>query len=213
MTDDIQTPMFEENWKSILAGLGVGAATLMEPTYSKADTQTNQPAKVVVTAPQSSDSKIVNFIVSVENSKGYQPGGWNKKSMKWEPYIDKGASAIGYGHRVKAGEDFSGGITDKEAVELVKKDIKIAKQNVYKELASRYKFVDTLDSEKEAMLVDFMYNLGTLSKFPKFTRAVINNDWPTAIANYKRFSNGKELADRNEKYYNTFLKVHDKNTK
>ena len=47
MTDDYQTTMFEENWKSILAGLGVGAATLMEPSHSKADTQTNQPAKVV----------------------------------------------------------------------------------------------------------------------------------------------------------------------
>jgi len=59
---------------------------------------------------------------------------------------------------------------------------------------------DNLDSDQKNMLFDMHYNVG-LSKFPKFTIAVINKDWATVKKEYKR--NG--VGNRNNDFYNSFL--------
>ena len=49
MTDNNQTPMFEENWKGILAGLGIGAASLLHPHDAEAASTPKSTARVVQT--------------------------------------------------------------------------------------------------------------------------------------------------------------------
>jgi len=49
MTDNIQTPMFEENWKGILAGLGIGAASLLHPHDAEAASTPKAAASIVQT--------------------------------------------------------------------------------------------------------------------------------------------------------------------
>jgi len=68
-----------------------------------------------------------------------------------------------------------------------------------------------LNDNQEEMLIDFVFNLGTLKKFPKFTEAVFKKDWETAKKEYKRsYSDDKgtrhELIGRNTTFFNKFLK-------
>ena len=61
------------------------------------------------------------------------------------------------------------------------------------------------------MLLDFVFNLGTTKKFPKFTKGVLDNDVEVILSEYKRFYNDtdthelKELRYRNEMFYQTYL--------
>jgi hypothetical protein len=61
---------------------------------------------------------------------------------------------------------------------------------------------NNLDSEQKNMLFDMHYNVG-LSKFPKFTKAVVNKDWATAKKEYKR----KGVGNRNNDFYKSFLRL------
>ena len=104
---------------------------------------------------------------------------------------------------MKKGENFSSGLTDVEADALLKKDIELARQTVRREI-KKYGG-STLSPEKEEMLIDFSFNIGTIHKFPKFVGAILKDDWKTAKKEYKRYSLGKELKNRNEEFYKRFL--------
>lgn len=77
------------------------------------------------------DSKLIdsaaNVISSFENSKKFKKsvGGFDKDLDKWFPHksLEGGSDTIGYGHKILPGEDFSKGLTDDEAKNLLKKDI------------------------------------------------------------------------------------------
>ena len=54
-------------------------------------------------------------------------------------------------------------------------------------------------SEKEiALLADYTYNVGTIKKFPNFTKAIVNKDYEKAKEEYERESGGKKLTRRNK---------------
>tara|TARA_Y100000114_G_scaffold28793_1_gene24581 strand:- start:4447 stop:7677 length:3231 start_codon:yes stop_codon:yes gene_type:complete len=53
-----------------------------------------------------------------------------------------------------------------------------------------------IPENKLILLVDYVYNTGSL--FPKFTKAIIDNDYETAKKEYKRYSGDKELTRRNK---------------
>ena len=55
------------------------------------------------------------------------------------------------------------------------------------------------------MFVDFVFNMGTLKKFPKFTQAALKNDLKGMKDQYKRFAGGKELKGRNTAFLQRFL--------
>lgn len=60
---------------------------------------------------------------------------------------------------------------------------------------------EDLINEQKAMLFDHTYNIGSLSKFPNYTEAVIDKDWNRASQEYERTG-----ADRrNQDFYNEFL--------
>jgi len=151
-------------------------------------------------------SQFTNYIKNVEN--GIRKG-FDKKRNLWLPHtsVEGGSPTIGYGHKIQHGENFSKGITEDEAIKLLNHDLEIARNRTRTEIDQQYGhgLFDHLPLQSQEMLTDFMFNLGTLKSFPKFTRAVLINDTPTMMREYKRFVGGKELGHRNQEFYNRYL--------
>ena len=102
----------------------------------QAEKSTNQDAPFVSKAKDLSkkvtevpDSKLINSAANIiskfENNPNYKKGGFDKSSGKWFPHksLEGGADTIAYGHKILPGEDFSKGLTESEAQELLKEDI------------------------------------------------------------------------------------------
>jgi lysozyme len=83
-------------------------------------------------------------------------------------FCPAGYPTIGYGHVVKKGEDFSGGITQGEAEELLRLDAQIAERAVLRLIT-----VPLTDGQFDA-LVSFTYNLGSGALQRSTLRRVIN---------------------------------------
>ena len=187
----------EEGWKDWLAAgaIGLGAmsgkvdASKMKPTDQAAITQ----------SVQKSVGSFIDYIKKVENQGKV---GYNAEKKLWFPHksFEGGSDTIGYGHKIQKGEDFSKGITDSQAESLLKTDLAKAKQQVYKELGSV-----KLTPQQEEMFVDFVFNMGTLKKFPKFTEFALKNDLEGMKSQYKRYAGGKELKGRNSEFLKRFL--------
>lgn len=151
-----------------------------------------------------SDPSFVDYIVSVE---GLGPGSSPETGHK--AYKDSvGVWTIGYGHAETSKTDPKPTpgmkISDSEARKILKTDISKAETKVRNYIKTNFPG-KSLDQTQLKMLIDFAFNTG-LSKFPIFVNAVVNKDWKTAAKQYKRYAGGKELTDRNTKFYNTFLK-------
>jgi len=187
----------EEGWKDWVAAgaIGLGAmsgkvdASKMKPTDQAAITQ----------SVQKSVGSFMDYIKKVENQGKV---GYNAEKKLWFPHksFEGGSDTIGYGHKIQKGEDFSKGITDAQAESLLKTDLAKAKQQVYKELGSV-----KLTPQQEEMFVDFVFNMGTLKKFPKFTEFALKNDLEGMKSQYKRYAGGKELKGRNSEFLKRFL--------
>ena len=169
------------------------------------------PAHVQRAESNKFSNKLINYIKHVENGNksGYKNGKWYPI-----PSIEGGTPTIAYGHKITGrGSNYANGLTDHEANELLNRDLESAKQIVYHDIHHMFKVkLPTLDADKEEMLIDFAYNLGTLDKFPKFVRAVLTNDWKTAAKEYKRTAtekNGNKIdLGRNKVFFDVFLKPH-----
>lgn len=70
-------------------------------------------------------AKAANIIKRFENSQSNPHGGYNKQSKRWFPHksLEGGAGTIAYGHKILPDEDFSSGITESAAEDLLQKDI------------------------------------------------------------------------------------------
>lgn len=183
---------FIKNANNIRVGMKIEipSTAVNKPTAKKSD---ETPMAI-------SSNSFIDYLKNVENSvkSGYKNG-------KWYPHksVEGGSDTIAYGHKLKKGENFSSGLTDSEADDLLKKDMEIARQTIRREI-KKYG-VSMLSPEKEEMLIDFSFNLGTIHKFPKFVGAIVKDDWGTAKEEYKRYTGGKELKNRNEEFYKRFL--------
>jgi lysozyme len=163
------------------------------------------PTEIHHTQQHQFDSSFIEYVKNAENGirKGY-----NKKMKRWYPYRDtKHRFAIAYGHNIMRGENFTKGITEEQALSMLHHDIEVARLRARNEIDNAYYpgAFDSLSVNAQEMLTDFTYNLGTLESFPKFVRAVLTDDFPTVLREYKRYANGKELTDRNKRFYERYL--------
>lgn len=187
----------EEGWKDWVAAgaIGLGAMT------GKVDAAKAKPVDrtAITQSVQKSIGSFIDYIKRVENQG---KAGYNAEKKLWFPHksFEGGSDTIGYGHKIQKGEDFSKGITDAQAESLLKTDLAKAKQQVYKELGGV-----KLTPQQEEMFIDFVFNMGTLKKFPKFTQSVLKNDLEGMKAQYKRYAGGKELKGRNSEFLKRFL--------
>ena len=168
-------------------------------------------------------SDFIDYIIQVEGNR--------KKRGKHFAYksAEGGSKTIGYGHKIKKGENFSSGLTENQAKLLLESDLMDAAQGVQKSIGKDW---DTLDENRKQMLIGMQFNLGSVKrKFPKFTEAVIQNDVDEMRREYRRYfkptietgkknrmkggvleirpdkqtTKKKELTSRNEAFFNKFL--------
>lgn len=157
----------------------------------------------------------LDFIKNLEASDPHSAG-FDKVKKKWYPInsAEGGRQTIAYGHKVKNDQEereFSKGITEQEAVKLLVKDLMVAKKEVHSYIRNKYKVTLQLSKRQEEMLVEYAFNLGSLSKFPRFTDAVLRNQWDLAKNLYKRSyrtasGERKSLTRRNTLFFNRYFK-------
>jgi len=128
--------------------------------------------------------------------------GWDSKRQLWfpTPAPEKGGGFdIGYGHKIKRGEDFSKGLTNDQVNNLFKRDIdtkfKAAKSTFNNRNLSRS--WDELDQQEQILLTDYQYN-GVLHDFKKFMKAVADKDKDLMLKEYVRYDDGVPLGKRND---------------
>ena len=54
-----------------------------------------------------------------------------------------------------------------------------------------------LSDRKLNLLADYTYNVGSITKFPKFVKALVENDFDTAAKEFERKSGNVKLGRRN----------------
>jgi GH24 family phage-related lysozyme (muramidase) len=199
----IDDPNLEEDLKRTLATAALAAATAFGGSSlqakTKASTSPTTITRTVSLKEPSSNTSFTDYLKYVENGNKV---GYDVKKKLWFPHksVEGGSDTIAYGHKIQSGEDFSGGLTDSQAEDLLKKDIEKAKIQINKELKGT-----KLTPKQEEMFIDFVFNMGTLKKFPKFVQATLKNDESGINTEYKRFAGGKELKGRNMAFARRYL--------
>jgi GH24 family phage-related lysozyme (muramidase) len=170
--------------------------------------------KIIITESQlrlikesiSDDSGFIDYIKNVEGKVIDKSTGLHKAYKD-----DVGVVTIGYGHSERRDPNVKIGmkIPETTAMNYLRTDLKNDESVVRSYVSKRFPGYQ-LNDEQLKILVDYNYNPG-LSKFPNFVKAIVTKDWETAKKEYKRYAGGKELTDRNTKFYNLFLA--DKNGK
>lgn len=155
---------------------------------------------------QQFNQDFVDYIKHAEN--GIRKG-FDVKTGRWLPHasVEGGTPTIAYGHKLQPGETYKQGITEEQALRLLNQDLEIARMKAAREVDAQYGqgIFRMLPLQSQEMLTDFVFNLGSLRSFPKFTRAVLKKDYVTMNNEYKRFSGGRELAARNQAFHNRYL--------
>lgn len=168
------------------------------------------------------DKQFIEYIKFNEN--GVRRG-FDKNKNLWFQHksYEGGLDTIAYGHKLKKGEDFSKGITESEAIRLLLQDLKIAENTSIRDISQIYDSAkkkkqlkpnarnsyEQLSKFEKQMCLDFAYNIGTLKKFPKFFTALLNKDIYTMKKEYIRTADGKPIKQRNDQFYNYFLKNYE----
>lgn len=105
----------------------------------------------------------VGFFMMKDNKSIITPGALikardfikDKEGYRTKTYLDTaGLPTIGYGHLLKNGESYPSGITQKQAIDLLEKDLKIAENIVNKYVKS------DINTNQKAALISFAYNVG-----------------------------------------------------
>ena len=186
--DNTINTALEEDWKSAVAGglMGIGAMTGGAP-----DAEAKQPQQIT----QQSNAFIHDAFKYIKGKEG----------IRLKPYRDTPTSfAIGFGHKILPGEDFSNGITEEEANKLFYNDIK-AKLRVARRLFHNF---DTYPDYLKIALLDGTYRGEHKSRY-KTTKHINNGDFIEAAKEYLK----------NNEYYNSkskgtgVYKRMDKNSK
>jgi GH24 family phage-related lysozyme (muramidase) len=122
-------------------------------------------------------------LMSYENSKDNPKGGYDKAQGRWYPHrsLEGGSDTIAYGHKLLPGEDFSKGITDEEAVTLLRQDIAKREVAIRKALPT----YDSLPQYVKNGIISAWYrgDLGPKAT-PKTMALMKAGDWSQAATEY-----------------------------
>lgn len=115
-----------------------------------------------------------------EGTKEYQQKIGYYRDNKFYPYKDSlGKSTIGYGHLITS-ENFTNGITEQQADELLSEDINIARIQY-----SKLSLALPQDWEDFMVIMIYQLGLGGVQKFRKMLAALKVQDYKTAIKESK----------------------------
>ena len=117
--------------------------------------------------PQDVDVRGLNKLVgTIKKNEG----------LRLKPYLDsEKVPTVGYGHKIKKGENFDDGITHAEAEALFEQDLKIAMTDAKKLAGDEW---SKLDRDKKHVLVEASFVLGRtkFTGFEEFWKAFKKND-------------------------------------
>lgn len=116
-----------------------------------------------------------------------------------------GFPTIGYGHLIKPGEDFSNGVTQEQALQILAQDTKTAVDNVNNKVSA------SLSQTQFDALVDFTFNLGGDNFGKSILLANINSGKTVVIKNFTDWNHADGqvvpgLTKRRTDEFNLFTK-------
>ncbi len=178
--------------------------------------QIRQPAAIVRSAePQANSLVTTDFLNYIKKAENPNFVGWDKTRKRWYPHKDpSGGFNIGYGHHFQTNEEYQKyakqGMSNEEVEKLLVDDILKAKKVVQQYIQRRYKVNLQLSLKQEQMLVDYVFNMGGLDKFPKMVDAVLRSDKEKMRKEYKRYAKiggeVKEIKGRNDQFAAAFMR-------
>lgn len=177
--------------RNTLATLGIAGSLLASPVRS--EPTTTAKTDVVNNEIQQGFNLAFYFIKSQENSKFNRHGGWNNAEQKWMPHtsVEGGLDTIAYGHKFASkaqAKQYAAGITDDQANKLLYADLVEKYQNIQKKLKMQGQRVPE-NKYAIAMLLDIEFNTNKgIAGYPKFVKALMNNDTDTMSKNYHRYA-------------------------
>lgn len=144
--------------------------------------------------------KLEDIIKRFENNKESKSGGWNKSVQKWFPHksLEGGSPTIAYGHKIVTGEDFSKGLTDVEAINLLRKDIQRS-ESIAKGLIKNW---NTLPSDYKIAIINSVFRGGRNKDIgPKAIEYINKGEFekvPDEYLNHREYktTNNKGVKDR-----------------
>ena len=201
----------------ILVALAMASAIAAGNPVTASGQDTSTRAIVVQTASPGKITFSSEFLAFVQQLENAGRVGWNNAENKWysHPSPEGGRETIAYGHKIQDDAEeqrFASGITEQQALDLLCTDLDIAWDKAASYVKSRHGVeLSDLSQKQQEMLTEYAFNLGTLRGFPKFVKAVVEEDWDTARLEYKRTyrdtnGNRHELS-RNNDFYNRYLKL------
>jgi len=154
----------------------------------------------------------VEYMKDVENDK-------LRDKFKLDPsYIttphdspEGGTKTTGYGHKLAPGEaEF--GMNEQQTNERLEKDLTTAlhKSGAYVDATFGGGAWDGLPPSKKEALADYQYNLkGGVAKFPKLTEAIIKDNQPEMVRQFRRNYTDKDgvkkdMDTRNQKWWTKY---------
>lgn len=112
----------------------------------------------------------------------------------WTPHesVEGGRDTIAYGHKLKAGEDFSEGITEEQALQLLQEDLAVAEKE-----ASKVGGFESLEEKYQLVITELAFNTGRFkeSQWPKLMKAIRAGDDSTVRKEMMRKFTNKDGKD------------------
>lgn len=179
--------MNEFNWKAAAAAGLLGLSTLATGAAQKHNAVTTHKPAMTHAVKSTVDifkDSIDTILKHYENSTNNPVGGFDKSVGKWFPHksIEGGTDTIAYGHKIVSGENFSNGLTDSEATQLLKKDIS-AKESFAKRKIENY---DKLPQYVKNGIINALYR-GDLG--PKTLKLMNMGQWDGVAKEYLNHPN------------------------
>lgn len=193
----------------LLASMGL-AAVLSAQTTASPQPSSEIAARISQFNPTINfNGNIVDILKGLENSKTYPPGHWNKSLSKWFIYDDQGKDAIGYGHdltqreinsgKLITGVDYKNGITDSDAIALLKLDIAIREKTIKTFIPAYHTYPQAV---KNAILVAFYR--GDLLPKHQTTKLINKGNFKAAAS---EFLNNKNFNTANKGIQSRMLSI------
>jgi lysozyme len=155
-----------------------------------------------------SEQSMLDFLTTIKNNEGsleYQRKRGIFKNGLFSMYKDSlGFNTIGYGHLVKSSENFSNGINETQADDLLRQDVNGAIQD-----ADHWIPLQSQPEAVQKVLVEMVFQLGInkAKKFIKFASAIQAKDYCRAGSELKNSSWYQQTPQRVEQHVSDLQKI------
>ena len=136
-----------------------------------------------LSSPAALIDRVVAIVKKFENSQGNPSGGYDKEKGRWFPHrsLEGGLPTIAYGHKLHKADEYTDGLTEHEAIALLKKDVEeklgLARRKIHN--------FDSLPNSAKVAVIDSFFR-GDIG--PKTIALINKNDLTSAAKEYLNHS-------------------------